>query len=79
MSQNMPPAPAPQQRTLAILEWLIAEAERDARRRAARPVAAGDGDPARARERLRAAKDRLRLLRHSRYCLLTGEPPGARH
>jgi hypothetical protein len=73
MARNLPAAPPPR-RALAVLEWLIAEAEHEARRRAA-----GDGDSAQQRERLGAACDRLTLLRHSRHCLLTGEPPGASH
>ncbi len=68
-------------RALAVLEWLIAEAERDARRRArvAQRLAWPGGDPTLAHERLGAARKRLALLHRSRHCLLTGDPPDARH
>lgn len=61
-------------RALAVLEWLIAEAEHDARL----PARKGD-DLTLARERLAAARNRLALLRRSRHCLLTGDPPDTRH
>jgi hypothetical protein len=61
------------------LEHLIALAEEDTRLWASRVERlTGAGRSAgRAQDQLAAAEDRLELLRRSRWCLLTGEPPEA--
>jgi hypothetical protein len=64
--------PRYRQQALARLDGLIARAERDLERRLA-----GAGRSAASAGTARLAEGRLDLLRHSRRCLLTGEPPTA--